>query len=632
MQVPLVCPESNWKPRPLHELPSWRAAKHVTFDLETKDTYFDELGPGYVGRDGHVIGYSVKLDAQRGFYVPIRHEGGGNVDTDQGLAYLRDNAKEFDGAIIGANLKYDFGWARREKVTFPKISRIHDVLLAAPILDDTHFKYNLDIVAKRLGLSGKNEGVLREAAEAFGIDPKSEMYKLHSKYVGAYGDADVDVPYEVFQAQAPLIEANRLTQVYDLECEILPAILDMTLRGVAVSWDQLYRVQAFLQGRLTETLRELEHVSGVAIAQTDLYKRENGPIIRVLEASGVVLPLTATGKKSAKRDFLEAHPSKVAQLITKARGYWKPLSDFIPSIRNHQIDGRIHAGFHQLVGTKERGKEAGKKNQGPRPGRMSSSNPNIQQQPVRNKEFGMMWRMIFVPDEPGSWVKCDYSSQEPRWGVQLAEQLGIKGAKEMGDRYRADPSMRIYKFMSELAGISDGDAKTIVLGLSYGMGGAKLCRDLGLPTRKFTGRDGHEYDTAGPEGKRLLDKFNRGVPYIKSVFEYCERSAAKHGYIRTVLGRMCRFEKKFSKYQKTRNAYDYRLQGSSADQMKRAFRNATRAGFPIQLLVHDEMNFTGTTQQGEELAEIMRTAVPCSVPHHVVPEAGPSWGEVRKCG
>ncbi len=179
-----------------------------------------------------------------------------------------------------------------------------------------------------------------------------------------------------------------------------------------------------------------------------------------------------------------------------------------------------------------------------------------------------------------------------------------------------------------------GNAKTIYLGLCYAMGGGKLCHSLGLETKWITTRSGKDIEVAGDEGQALLNLFDSKVPFIKELARRAENRAKSRGWIKTVLGRHQRFPVKkdgSGSFDWTHKALNKLIQGSSADQTKKAMVMADEAGIRLQLQVHDELDFTiWSREEAEHCAEIMRTCVPCNVPAKVDIETGPNWGEISE--
>jgi DNA polymerase I-like protein with 3'-5' exonuclease and polymerase domains len=615
-------PPSDWTATPVRDLPSWGDAKRVAIDCETRDPQLRTLGPG-VRRDGRIVGISFAIEDGPAHYLPIRHASGGNLPEEHVLSYLRDQAAVFRGDVVGANLPYDLDFLAEEGIWFGACRSFRDVQVAEPLLDELQLSYSLDNIAARHGIPGKAEEGLVEAARAWGLDPKAELWKLPARHVAPYAIQDVRLPLALLRRQERRIDEESLWDVYNLESRVLPILVKMRRRGVRVDLDQLDRIEEWTEEQEAEALDVVYTKTGIRIELGDVWRPE--PIARALEAIGVRVPKTKTGKPSTKADVVNAIDHDAARAISRARRMNKVRTTFVQSIRDHAIGDRIHCTFNQLRAQKEAGQILGAAY-----GRLSSIDPNMQQQPARDKELGPMWRSIYLPEEGASWGALDYSQQEPRMTVHYAVRTGCTRAEEAAYAYRTDPSTDNHQMMADLAGIERKAAKTIFLGLCYGMGGGKLCRSLGLPTRETTIR-GRRVEVAGPEGEALLAKFDLQVPFVRELARKASLRAARRGYITTLSGRRCRFPRTpTGQYDWTHKALNRLIQGSSADQTKTAMVAMDAAGWELQLQIHDEMDLSvESREQAEEAAEIMRTCIELEVPSKVDVEIGPSWGEAK---
>ena len=627
MRLPDFDPESDWRPTPVSELPAWPERGRVGVDIETRDPRLKELGPG-ARRGGRIVGVSFAIEDGPAHYLPMGHEGGDNLDPASVLRYLRDQAARFKGDLAGANLQYDLDYLIEADVRFnPR--RFRDALLAAPLLNELHLTYSLDDVAEREGLPGKDENLLTRAAECYGVDPKGGMWNLPARYVGPYAEQDARLPLTLLRRQERKLEDEDLWGVWELESRLMPALLDMRRRGIRIDFDQLDRVEALALDREERALIEIGRLIGRKLTSDDTNKAS--ALAPVIQSLGYELPLTENTKKpSVTNEVLKRIDHPVGQLIREARKFNKLRLTFVKSIRTHAIRDRVHCTFNQL----RKEKDSGGESKGARYGRCSSTDPNLQQQPSRDPEIGPIWRAIYVPDEGAEWACLDYSQQEPRWLTALAEMTDppCEGAVEAADTYRRDPSTDNHQMIADMIGIPRKAAKTIYLGLCYGMGGGKLARSLGLPTFVVKSkRLRRDIEVAGHEGKALLAKFHAGAPYVRELTRRLQAVADRNGYIRTILGRKCRFPKKGEgEWDWTHLGLNREVQGSSGDQMKQAMVDGHEAGIPLQLQVHDELNFSPRARrEADELEEIMLKAVPCTVPHKVDKEFGPNWGNVK---
>ena len=692
----------------LSELPNWCDFKRVALDTETRDDKLKELGPG-VRRGGYITGISFCCGDENGpaFYLPIRHEGGGNYDDPARVfEYLRDMVKHYRGEIIGANLPYDLDYLAEAGVVARNAS-FRDIMVAGPLLDEPAMtrvqdkqtgrwfwgeefhQMGLDAQCARWNVQGKDDSKLRAWAEEHGLNPKSDMWKAPAHIVSPYAVQDVRAPMALLAKQEREIEAQNLGRVYDMENRLLPVLVKMRRRGVAVDMDKLEQIDMRALNRELNACKEVARLTGREMSPDDTNK--SAALAAILQADGVKVPLTeqkisaktgkATGgQPSVTSPWLRTLGTPLAAAILDAKRWNKIRTTFCASIREHQVSGRIHCTFNQLKAAKEGEGDSDDGAIGAAFGRLSSSDPNLQQQPARDPEIGPMWRSIYQPDDGGKWACLDFSSQEPRLITHYAGLVASDPSVFMEENVRAaalaaehacnknadwdNHSMMasmMYDDYSQAGYLSGdkrmkglrGDAKTIFLGLCYGMGGGKLARSLGLPTKwvvkdtrtpqwvthEINSPDGillrksgaRPFEIAGDEGQMLLDRFNARVPYVKALQTMVRKKAEKLGYILTLAGRRCRFPRnpETGKMEWAHKGLNRLVQGSAGDQTKMAMVLADEAGIRLQLQVHDELNFTFYDyKEAEQLNQIMVEAIPLRVPTRCDVETGASWGEI----
>lgn len=635
MQYSFLAPSSAWEPPSLGELPSdWRKFKRVSIDTETYDPYLKTLGPS-VRRGGYIVGYSLAFEDGPSFYVPLRHQGGDNVeDPGQAERYLQDQAATFDGIVVGAHLPYDLDYLEEAKVVFPCVKQFRDVQIADPLICELHQSYSLQRICERYNIEGKDVSLLNEAAVAFKIDPKKDMWKLPARYVGPYATADALRPLEILRKQERLIEEQDLWEVFNLESKVMPLLVKMRRRGVAVNMRKLEAIEEWSIREEQQALDEIKHHSGAEITLGDVWKADQ--LVKALRSIGVNASKTEAGKDSIKKDFLEKIDHPVARAIGRARKVNKVRTTFAASIREHQVNGRIHCTFNQLRATEE-GEDEGTK--GAAYGRLSSELPNMQQQPARDPEIGPMWRGIYEPDPGKTWGSFDFSQQEPKWlihwaikcGPKLIGEAAYRAAVEAANMYKENVKADAYDVFSSFSGLKRKEAKEVYLGRVYGMGTKKMAGKLGLATKFIINRQQRRLEVAGDEAQAIIDRFDKGVPYGTAMSKLCETQAKARGYIRTYSGRRCRFPvDQDGNYDWTHKALNRLIQGSSADQVKIAMVACHEAGIELQLQVHDELDLgIENREQAEAISQVMVDAVQIECPMRVDVELGPSWGEIK---
>lgn len=639
----------------LDDLPNWELATEVGIDTETKDPNLREDGPGDIRGDGHIAGFCLSFpDGPRfhNYYLPVGHATGPNMDRERVLEYLRDNLARYQGSVIGANLAYELGWWASVGLHFRREVVHHDVLIADTMIDENHMSYSLDAVSKRRGIQGKREDILRLFAAAYGVDPKAELWKLPAEAVGGYGEHDAQSPIETFRRQMPLIEAEGTADCYAQEAALVPVLARIRRRGVRLDMDQVDLVDRTLSADIDDALREIKHVTGIALARTDLTLTD--PQAAVVRALGHEPPKTPkSGKDSITNEFLDGINSPAAAALARARRSEKIVSTFVTSTRHHEIRGRLHPSYKQAKSQRHDRAGAGD-TMGAAYGRLSCANPNIQQAPVRG-DIAKAWRRVYVPDGDlwGSW---DYSQQEPRIAAHYAELTAFTQIRELqykpemrelcrvaertaaaaAQAYRDDPRTDNHQMFADLIGWEGkegrSNAKQIFLGLCYGMGSGLLARSLGLPSETKT-RNGRTFEVAGREAAAILSEFETKAPHLKMLARACEVSARKRGYIRTMDGRKCRFPRnpEDTGFMFTHKAMNRLVQGSAGGMMRKALIMLDAAGIHVQATVHDEVDATVESEaMAREVESIMIEAGrDWNVPHVVDYEKGPTWADIE---
>lgn len=659
-QPPLVDPAVAWAPTPVSELPSWRGAERVGLDIETYDPDVGSLGPGIWRPGTYVAGISFAIEDGDAFYLPVGHRED-NLDPEQVFAYLREQAKHFEGEIVGANLGgYDLPWLGvRHDVRFPKARGFLDIQNADPVIDERHWSYKLDDILKRWNIPGKNEDELRAAMIAWGLAEKTSSGKLNIKknlallparHAAAYAIDDALRPLECLRRMEHVIDEQDLWEAWKLECEVLPALVRVYERGVRIDQDHLAKVDEWALAELASQLAFVKRETGVDLWNAPEGKSHLGkkPIVcDILRARGhdvTKLPLTDGGKEVKKSggeltdqhrqitaDVLASFGDPVCDAMARGKKMDKLRGTFVKGIRDSLApDGRCHTQFNQTKRQDEDGDPSGTITF-----RFSSKNPNLQNQPSRD-DFAAFYKQIFIPEEGHLWAKLDYSSQEPRFMVHYGVRAGIESAVEMAARYWKNPDLDTYQEITDFANargisIDRGTTKIIVLAQAYGQSEGALCMKLGLPT-EIVQRSWGKQRVAGPEGKAIIDAINAAAPYVKILADNAKAYARKHGYVRECVtaGRL-RFPEKRGGWDFPHKGFNKKVQGGAAKQTKRAFVELDREGHLIHLQVHDELDpSVRDVKHAREAAEIMMTCVPLEVPSMVDVLVGPSWGEVAK--
>lgn len=602
--------------------PNLSNAKEIAIDLETCDPNMESMGPGWPRGDGFVVGYAIAVEGWSG-YFPISHAGGGNLDKRLVHRWLTDVLKTPADKIMH-NAAYDLGWLRASGFTVN--GRIIDTMLAAPLLDENRFSFSLNSLGFDYLKEIKSEQGLKQAAADFGVHPKKELWKLPAMYVGNYAEQDATLTLKLWQYFKVKLRQENVESIFDLETRLFPVLQGITERGIRFDRERCEQTIDQLVKREKQLLQELKSATGKPV---DIWAAAS--IAVAFDTLGVPYPRTEAGAPSFTKTFLEECPHAIGKTIIEARETNKTHSTFLrPYLEFSAKDGRIHPHINQM-----RSDDGGTVT-----GRLSMANPNLQQVPARHEIIGPMVRGLFLPEEGELWASNDFSSQEPRLLVHYASLLQLPGADEMVEAYCSNPDTDFHQMVADMAKIKRKQAKTIGLGLMYGMGKGKLANQLDLSVE---------------EASSLIDQFHKNVPFLKGTVNAVMRQIEKpvtNGAIRTLLGRKCRFPlwepmewgvNKALPYEQALVEYGSRIkragtykglnrliQGSAADQTKAAMIALHESGENLLLQVHDEVVLSVKDKaQAQRAAEIMVHATELVIPTRVDVEVGENWGSAK---
>ena len=615
-QIPLFAPETEWvQPEELKDLSHY---SEIAIDLETNDPELTTLGSGNVVGRGHIAGIAVAVEGWSGYY-PIQHEQG-NMDKGLVMSWLKDVLKQENTTFIFHNAMYDVCWLKSYGLEIK--GKIVDTMIAASLINENRLSYRLDSLAKEYCGLGKDEKILQAAAKEYGLDPKKDMWRLPAMYVGQYAERDAESTLKLWQRLQMELYAQELMDIFNLETRLFPCLVDMRFKGVRVDLDKADQIKKNLQNREAKIINRIKDLSGI---QVEIMAARS--IAKAFDKLNLPYDRTEKSKEpSFTKNFLATHPHELPKLIAEAREINKAHSTFIDSITKHAVKGRIHADINQI-----RSDDGGTVT-----GRFSMSNPNLQQIPARHPELGPMIRSIFIPEENTKWGTFDYSQQEPRILVHYAKLQNLNGVDEIVDAYKQGDA-DFHQVVADMAGIERKQAKTINLGLMYGMGKNKLMAELGLMK-----------DSA----EKLIQQYHKRAPFVKALMDNVSRKANDRGKIRTLLGRACHFELwqpvQFGVYkplplEQARKEYDEPLkraftykalnrliQGSAADMTKKSMVSLYENGILPHIQIHDEVDISvESDKKAEEIIQIMESAIQLEVPNKVDYEKGNNWGDIK---
>ena len=644
----MIVPQTEWL-MPT-EFPDLRDAEEIAIDLETRDPDLKSKGSGSIIGNGEVVGIAVAVDGYKG-YFPIAHEQGPNLNRKKTLEWFKDIC-ESPATKIFHNAMYDVCWIRNLGIKINGL--IIDTMIASSLIDENRFSYTLNTLSWHHLGEGKSEARLNEAAKERGLDPKADMWRMPAMEVGAYGEKDAELTLRLWQKLKKVIVEDNLQEIFNLETDLFPCLVDMRHLGVRVDIERANQLKTALAVKEQNLLQQIKIETGLDIQL--MAARSIAPLFDKLK---LTYSKTPTGEPSFTKGFLSNHPHPLVQTIAEARKINKVRTTFIDSIIKYEHNGRIHADINQI-----RSDDGGTVT-----GRFSYHNPNLQQIPARDPETGPLLRSLFIPEEGCTWGTFDYSQQEPRLVAHYALKFSLPSVNQIADSYENDPSTDFHKIVADMAKIPRSQAKTINLGLFYGMGKTKLQGELGVSKEK---------------SEELFSKYHGQAPFVKQLMNKVMKAAESRGQIKTLLGRRCRFpkyepvlrgadwgtyvpaedhermlelqemgphlkdfegniikdkdgnpKKNYWYRNSTRRAFTYKalnklIQGSAADMTKKAMVDLYKEGLIGHIQIHDELDFSIESEsQADKIKQIMEQAVDLEVPNKVDYEKGPNWGEIK---
>ncbi len=654
MPMEFLLPETLWEPPEI--LPDLRGYDLIAADTETKDDGLARnMGPGWVYGAGYICGVSMAAGDQS-VYVPIRHPDTECHDEDAVRRWVDDHMKAPVPKVFH-NAPYDLGWMKTQWGIKPP-ELLEDTMAMAFIVDENRLEFNLDAVCRDLGITGKDESLLRQAADAYGCDPKKDLWRLPGRFVGPYAAQDAVATLKAAELMFLMMEKDDLMDAYRLEVDLIPMILEMRTRGIRIDTTRAAEVREQLLADRDEALHELSR--NATIGRDITIKDVNSPMFmeKLFTAESISFPRTPkTEQGSFSSEWMERHDHWLPKLATVALKMHDAGEKFIGNyIMNFTHLGRLHAEVHQFKS--DRG--------GTRTTRFSYSDPPLQQMPSRNPRIAKAIRGLFMPEYGDIWGALDYSQQEFRLMVHFAYVCCMVGVEKARQMYIDDPATDFHDLAAQLTKLPRRKAKDVNFAKAFGAGVLKFALMTGMSI---------------DEAKETMTRYDEELPFISRLSEFCQKRADRKGFIRLLDGaryRFDRWEPRWNDWNKNRAAQDEAklrgesmsiapcgreealqrvnssdhpwsgivkrafthkamnglIQGSAARQTKLAMRICWQEGIVPILQMHDELDFSLPAspegeKQAKRAAEIMRETTKLEVPNIVDSEFGVNWGSAK---
>ena len=559
------------------------------------------------------VGLSISLPDGSDHYYRWGHEMGGNNCSKRDV--LRWVKRELDrpGLTVfmhsaGFDLRmlgYEMGHAH----PFPR-ARVEETGFMAALLNELEPDLTLDGLGQRhIGMEKEGDELWDFCSQAFGGGTTrraqaKNIWRAHGDVVEPYACRDSRITLGLGDDFGPLLRDEGLSEVYEMELQLIPILLKMHMVGVPVDVNKALALKEKLGRQLVRLEREWESDYG------DVNFGSTKQLAVLFDRLKIPYKTTELGNPSITKPDLEFIQHPVAAAITRMKKLKHFRGTFIDNyiLKNVDPNGVIHGEFHPLRNPRY----------GTRSGRFSSGGGlNLQNVPANDEEWAPLIRGLYVPaSRTQVWGKADYSQIEFRY---LAHYAG----GDLARAYNEDPDIDFHQMCAELVGIPRRPAKNINFGIVYGMGKKLMAAKLGLSLG---------------EAAILLEEYHARLPEVSRLYNRADRRANQRGYIVTWGGRKRRFEARGRGYANTHKALNALLQGSAADLMKKAMI-AVDDGLdweatPMHLTVHDELDFSAPREKrararfGRMLREKMED-FQLRVPVKLDIEWGEDWGHVK---
>ncbi len=643
----------------------------VAIDLETYDPNLKTKGLGAVRGDGFICGVAIATGKDT-VYFPLNHTDidKDSLDTNKFWNVLNDKLFQNEKITkVFHNAMYDVCWIRAVTGKMLK-GRLVDTMIAASVLNENEMRYSLDSLSKKYLQDSKYKYDLQQKTLEWSggmvKDPMSNMHKLPSSVVKEYAKQDVDLTLklwnlfnkkldEVLYTNPETNDEKTCRKIFELETKLFPCLVDMKFKGVKIDVQKATNFGKHLQKRITQIIKAIEKRTTIKV---DIWAAAS--IKQLLNNQNITdyKKTPKSGMPQLPKDYLKTHDNKCLRMIAKAREYDKAVNTFINGLLDYVHKGRIHADINQIRS------DSG----GTVTGRFSMSNPNLQQIPARGY-IGKKMREMFLPEENCKWASFDYSQQEPRIVVHYAIKIGLPKTEELQEEFNKQDA-DFHQIVADMAKISRTQAKTINLGLFYGMGKMKLQKELGLDKDK---------------AKELFSDYHKKVPFVKQLSQELINFSKENKLLYTLHDRFCRFDRyettnrkwnpkkgkfdevdlltkeqafkefeieyrKVAKDCKGRDltdkeweyfhnyytpAFTYKalnrlIQGSAADMTKKAMVDLYQLGIIPHIQIHDELCLSVENDYKANIVQSsMESAIPLEIKNKVNYKRGQNWGSIK---
>jgi DNA polymerase I-like protein with 3'-5' exonuclease and polymerase domains len=578
-------------------------APYIGFDTETT---------GLNWPADRAFGFSVATPDGTSVYHDIRHNPG-SID------WFSDEISRFQGTVICHNASFDFKMAESSSLYLP-IDRLDDTVIRQCLIDEHEMSFSLDYLCDKY-LGERKEDIYPELAQLFGgratrgVQMKN-LWRAPPEVVGKYAAKDALLALRLWEWQEGEIKKQDIGRIVEFERRVMPALIRAEMRGIRVDTGRAEQAMAKLtleidaqQGELNRLVRRNLNVNSPKQVK-EVFAPKQDEYGEWYTDSGIWLPKTDSGNASMDAEVLRGmEGDKRAELILSVRSTIKTRDTFLAGhVLGHEVGGRVYPSINQ-----NKGEDAGTGT-----GRLSYTNPALQQIPSRNKRVASIVKPVFLPDEGCEWLSLDMNSFEVRVFAHLINNPTINAA------YSANELMDLHQYVADLTGLprnatysGQANAKQLNLSMIFNSGNGAIADKMGMPWEwnSFAKENKvFKYKKAGEAAEAVIAQYHERIPGVKELATRAKEAAEAHGYVQTKHGRRLRFPRKF----KTYKASGLAIQATAADINKEMWLlcdSTLDKGQHLIMNTHDsyEINVergTDPLRLRNELQERIRRAVP----------------------
>lgn len=579
-----------------------KSKKEVSLDIETTS-----LDP-YTAK---IATIAFCFEEGEAFVVPGAYAMGQPWDETEILAFLKPLLEDASLAKIGQNLKFEYEMFWHRGIELRGIA--FDTMMAAYLLSSTRTHFNLESLCREyLGMEKM------EYADLFDTKDQNILAVPADKLV-LYAGSDVDAALRLYRLLKPEIEKNGLSHVfYEIELPLIPVLARMEYQGIRVDREHFEALSRLFREKMSELEKTIYHLAGHTF---NIQSSQQLSKVLFEELGLPPVKKTEKGKLSTDEEVLTAlsqvHPLPAA--IVEYRTFAKLLSTYVEALPElvNPVTGRVHTHFNQTITAT---------------GRLSSSDPNLQNIPVRD-EWGKAIRRAFVPEKDWLLLSADYSQ------VELRILAHFSGDEAMMEAFKREQDVHTHTaallFGCDEASVTEEmrrKAKSVNFGIIYGLQAYGLSQQLGIPVS---------------EARQFIESYFASFPKVRDFIEATLEEAYQTGMVRTISGRFRRFPELKGRKRNPKGGLDgsermainSKIQGSAADLIKiamiRVDNALVREGLQARLLlqIHDELVFEFPEEEKEALVSLvkneMENALSLRVPLKVDIGIGKNWSEAK---